>query len=325
MRIPIFTIMLQYYLGIDLGATKCAGAVITDKGEIITQEKAKMAGLQGSEAADRVVNVCKDLIIKSSLNENDFSGIGVSVPGIYFKEKGTVWAPNIPGWEEYPLQSKIQESLNFKNNISIDNDRACSIMGERWLGAALNCKNAIHLAFGTGIGAGIMADDQILRGQNDIAGSIGWMVLDSTYQDGYKQYGCFEYNASGDGLCRLAYDLYHSESRYKQSSINPSKTSAAEIFQEYENKDLLSVEVIKKAVHYWGKGVANLVSIFNPEKIIFGGGLFGPGLKFLDQIYTEAKRYAQPIAINHVELCAGKLGAQAQLFGAVRFLMNETS
>ena len=62
--------------------------------------------------------------------------------------------------------------------------------------------------------------------------------------------------------------------------------------------------------------VANLVSLFNPEKIIFGGGIFGPALQFLDQIYTEAKKWAQPISIQHVELVGSALGNDAGLLGA---------
>ena len=254
---------------------------------------------------------------------NDLGGIGISVPGIVNRADGTVWAPNIPGWDRFPLKDMILSNLPGFENMSIDNDRACSIMGEHWLGAAQNCSNAIYLAFGTGIGAGIMADGRILSGQHSIAGSIGWMVLDDKYPPGYKQFGCFEYNASGDGLCRMAKDLLRSQESYPTSILNSESISSREIFKAYEMKDKLAIDVIKLAIKYWGKGIANLVSIFDPEKIIFGGGLFGPALQFLDQIYGEAKKYAQPIAIDQVELCAGDLKYEAQLYGAVKILMNE--
>ena len=65
------------------------------------------------------------------------------------------------------------------------------------------------------------------------------------------------------------------------------------------------------------------MSIFNPEKVIFGGGLFGPATQFIDQIYEEAKKHAQPIAIEQATFCAGQLGSHAQLLGAAKLLMNE--
>jgi glucokinase len=317
------TAMSGSYLAIDLGGTKCAGAIISDEGKIRIQKKIRIAGLAGDDAGDAMIELCAELLDHPGLKDVECKGIGISVPGISYKERGTVWAPNIPGWEDYPLRDKIQHSLRDSLPVSIENDRACSIMGEYWLGAARGCKNAIHLAFGTGIGAGIIADGRVLRGQSDIAGSVGWLALDDQYPEGYRQYGCFEYNASGDGLSRLANDLYRSDKRYHNSMLQPGKMDAAEIFEAWEQNDTLALEVMKTAIQYWGKGVANLVSIFNPEIIIFGGGLFGPALQFLKDIYQEATKYAQPIAIKEVVFCPGVLGAEAQLFGAVKIRMNE--
>ena len=79
---------------------------------------------------------------------------------------------------------------------------------------------------------------------------------------------------------------------------------------------LLEPEVITQAVEFWGMDVANLVSLFNPEKIIFGGGVFGPAAPLLGDIYAEARKWAQPISIKQVKLQASKLGGDAGLYGA---------
>ena len=92
--------------------------------------------------------------------------------------------------------------------------------------------------------------------------------------------------------------------------------TAKDIFEAYESNDKLAVAVIDNAIEYWGMAVANLVSIFNPGKIIFGGGVFGPALKFLDAIYEEAKKWAQPISMQQVKLEAAGLGNDAGLYGA---------
>lgn len=315
--------MSDAYLAIDLGGTKCAGAIISVEGKIHLRKKVKIAGLKGDDVGSAIIELSAALIDQAISKDIDCIGIGVSIPGVSYREKGTVWAPNIPGWEDYPLMEKLQKSLTNSLPVSIDNDRACSILGEHWMGAARDCENAIHLAFGTGIGAGIIADGRVLRGQSDIAGSVGWMALDDQYPDGYRHYGCFEYNASGNGLNRLANDLYHSDKSFHHSILKPGEMGAAAIFHAWEKNDTLALEVVNKAIQYWGKGVANLVSIFNPEKVIFGGGLFGPALQFIDDIYQEATKFAQPIAIKEVEFCPGELGAEAQLFGAVKICMNE--
>lgn len=314
--------MPEKFISIDLGGTKCAGAVISNLGKIILKSTIKLGDSQGDDVGSLIANLCDDLIEEPELEESIFAGIGISVPGISYKSKGTVWAPNIPGWNDYPLKDKIEKRFNKRIPVIIDSDRACSILGESWLGAASGCQNVIYLTFGTGIGAGIMTDGRILRGKSDIAGAIGWLALDDRYPAGYKQFGCFEYNASGDGLRRLALDVFQSDIKYSKTTLDPTAAIASDIFNAYEERDVLACEVIEKAIEYWGKAVANVVSIFNPEKIIFGGGLFGPGLKFLDEIHKTASKYAQPVAMEEVELCSGKLGNDAQLYGAAKLLME---
>ena len=103
---------------------------------------------------------------------------------------------------------------------------------------------------------------------------------------------------------------------FSDSKIDPEKLSAKDVFDSYEKGDELSKKIITHAIEYWGMAVANLVSLFNPEKIIFGGGVFGPALKFLEEIYAEAKKWAQPISIQHVKLQGSALGNDAGLYGA---------
>ncbi len=109
-------------------------------------------------------------------------------------------------------------------------------------------------------------------------------------------------------------DVNYNKSALKK--INADQLSAKDIFDAYENGDELSKKVIGNAIEYWGMAVANLVSLFNPEKIIFGGGVFGPALRFLDDIYDEAKKWAQPISIQQVKLQGSALGNEAGLYGA---------
>lgn len=312
--------MQKTFISIDLGGTKCAGAIITEAGEIVYKMKDKISGLAGDEVSLAIHSII--IRLKEKLPQgHSLQGIGVSVPGISNQKNSTVWAPNIPGWDHYPLLTFLKEKIGKDMVIHIDSDRACCISGEVWQGVAKGYKDAIFLAFGTGIGAGILVDNRILRGSSDIAGAIGWLALDHEYPEGYRQYGCFEYNASGDGLVRLAFDIFNKDK--PDTGLNISDLKAEDIFAAHELKDPLALETIDIAIDYWAKGVANLVSIFNPEIIIFGGGVFGPGLKFLDLIYDRATKWAQPIAIQEVKLAGGQLGADAQLLGAARLAMDK--
>ncbi|MFC2126597.1 ROK family protein, partial [Bacteroidota bacterium] len=312
-------------IAIDLGGTKCAGAIVNESGEVLTKVKDELAGKKGKEVGTLIrtqVNHLKSYCIDHGL---DITGIGVSVPGISNKNSGKVWAPNIPGWQEYGLTEELESAFGNTNIlVDVDSDRACTILGEVWKGSARECKNAIFLAIGTGIGAGILIDGQVLQGSQGIAGAIGWWALDGPYRSEYAQFGDFEYHASGDGIIRVARN-YCDE--IKSDLINHEtidQLSAREIFDFYKQKDPVAVKTIDQAIMYWGKTIANLVSLFNPEKIIFGGGVFGPGTQFLDNIYMEALKWAQPIAINQVQLIGAKLGNDAALLGACKLILDQT-
>ena len=302
-------------IALDLGGTKLAAAVFSDKGDILFKINHSLVKRQGPEVGELIFQAANELLNKA----NDVSAIGICVPGIAYAKTGRVWAPNIPGWDDYPLLDELKRSVNNeKIKIKIDSDRACYILGEVWKGNARGCKDAIFLSVGTGIGAGILINNEVLRGSHDIAGAIGWMALDRPFNQKYISCGDFEYNASGEGIVKVAKEMLDSDVRNKSvlKKISPDLLSGKDIFDAYENGDELANKVMVNAIECWGMATANLVSLFNPEKIIFGGGVFGPALKFLDEIYIEAKKWAQPISIQQVQLQASALGNEAGLYGA---------
>lgn len=286
-------------LGVDLGATKVSAALFDNEGNILERRYALLEGRTSDQAGEficsTVVSLCKDFSV---------SGVGVCVPGIVYSKKRTVWAPNIPGWEDYPLLSLLKKSLGDVR-IEIESDRTCYILGEKWKGEARDCDNAIYLAVGSGIGAGILLDGRVIHGADDIVGATGWMALEGEYDKEWDACGCFETFASGNGIGNRASKLYG------------KKVSSYEVFENYAKGDPIAESVINKAIQMWGKGAANLVSLFNPEVIVFGGGVFAGAAKdLIPQIYTESLKWAQPIAIRKTRFCPSAVGADAALLGA---------
>lgn len=309
-------------LAFDLGGTKLAAAMFTQEGDIVFASATPLGERTGRDVGQLVLDEA-DLLLQKAAEENQqVTAIGICVPGIAYAQTGNVWAPNIPGWKDYPLGKQLKEKFEpLTISAFIDSDRACSILGEVWKGNARGCRDAVFLTVGTGIGAGILADNRILRGAGDIAGAIGWMGLDRPYSAKYNSCGCFEYHASGEGIARVAKEWLH-----KQPSVLLSvpgmEITAKDVFAAAENGDALAVSVIQNAVECWGMAVANLVSLFNPEKIIFGGGVFGPALKYMDAIAGEAKKWAQPIAMRQVMIQGSALGTEAGLYGAGKLALD---
>lgn len=277
-------------LALDLGGTKLAGALFSDDGKLLYRKVNTLNGRQGNAVCELIQDSVTELIDLQK-SSDPISSIGVCVPGIYNKTTHCVWAPNIAGWDNYPLLEEI-EKCSLGVPVYIDSDRSCSILGEVWQGSAKDCKDAIFVTVGTGIGAGIMANGRIIRGVNDIAGAIGWLALSPVYCSEYEACGHFEYYASGSGIARYAKRLIAEEEGYSGSlsTLPLAQLRASDVFSAYLEGDLISQKVLKQSIRLWGMAMANLVSIFNPEVIIFGGGLFGPATQFLSNIEEEAQK-----------------------------------
>ena len=304
-------------LAFDLGGSKLAMSIFNEAGEILFHKIVALEKRSGVEVAQLITHSFRLISIGARLAANEIKSVGICVPGIYRSKTGTVWAPNIRGWEDYPLLAEIKK-VSAKIPVTIDSDRACCVLGEVWKGNARNCKDAIFLAVGTGIGAGILINGKVLRGSNDIAGAIGWMALDVPFKEEYIQCGCFEHYASGEGIAKLAQKFLNEEKYYSGDLKNKplEEITSHEVFKAYENKDQIAEKVINICVQFWGMATANLVSLFNPEKIIFGGGVFGPAVSLIPKIKEEATKWSQPISIQQVSFEAAGLGTDAGVFGA---------
>jgi len=308
-------------IGFDLGGTKLSEALFSSDGEIIRHDIHMLNGRTGKEVGSLMGERLSVLLNEF---ENNIESIGVSVPGIYYRDSGMVWAPNIPGWESYPLLQELKEKTKDHIPVLIDSDRACYILGEVWQGSARGLSDVIFVAVGTGIGAGIMVNNEILRGGHDISGAIGWLALDRPYKKGYNDYGCFEYQASGSGIVRIVHEYLKMDQKYNGMlrEIDPDNLSSKEVFAAYEQGDRMANRVINNAVELWGMAAANLVSLFDPQKIIFGGGVFGPASKLIHYIRQEAGKWAQPVSFKKVSIDVTSLKGNAGLYGTGKLALS---
>ena len=304
-------------LGIDLGGTKLTSALFDEAGNIFTKETESLGDRKGPEVGELISSRISSIKKSAERQGNKIEAAGISVPGISYVGSGRVWAPNIPGWENYPLMDELKTACP-DIPLTIDSDRACYILGEVWKGNAKGCRNAVFMAVGTGIGAGILINGEVLRGSHDIAGAIGWMALSRPFSDKYIDCGCFEHYASGEGIARVTREILEKEIDYSGElrNIDPGEISSYDVFTAYQYNDPVAKKVIELCVGYWGMAVANLVSLFNPEKIILGGGIFGPAIPLIPAIREEAVKWAQPVSINQVAIEQSGLGGEAGVYGA---------
>ncbi|MEO6949018.1 MAG: ROK family protein [Ginsengibacter sp.] len=307
-------------LGIDLGGTKLALAIFDESGAILFKKTIALNKRSGRDVGELIV---ANITETSTLNNyGPIDSIGICVPGIYRIKTGTVWAPNIKDWEDYPLLEQISKAC-VNMPVTIDSDRACYILGEAWQGNAKGCDDAIFLSVGTGIGAGILVNGNVLRGAHDIAGAIGWMALQRPFSSEYTNCGCFEQFASGEGIAKTIKKLINETINYAGELKRLKEVSAHDVFEAYKNNDPLAIKTIQLAIEFYGMATANLVSLFNPEKIIFGGGVFGPAISLIPEVKKEAAKWAQPISLKQVSFEASSLGSDAGVYGAAFLALKD--
>lgn len=306
-----------YSIGIDVGGTKISAALFTPLGEMPSRIKNPIEASKPEKTLFQIIRMMRDLAFQVEREKATVEAIGIAIPGIVYQNTGKVWAPNIPGWENYPLKDKIQREITIP--VILDSDRSAYVLGEQWCGMARGLKDVVFLAVGTGIGAGIIVDGLLCRGSEDIAGAVGWFALDPIFREEYAEMGCFEAEASGNAVARKAVQLTREDASslmFELAEGNREGITAKIVAEAARKNDVLANKVIESAVKYLSMGIANIVSMLNPQMVILGGGLFQAGDLLLDPIRREFLRWAQPIAAKNVKIELSALGEDAGLYGA---------
>jgi glucokinase len=199
-----------------------------------------------------------------------------------------------------PIARQIAEEIPAP--VFIDSDRTAYVVGEHWRGVARGRTDVAFVAIGTGIGVGIMIEGNLCRGAQDIAGAAGWFALNREWNAGYATKGCWESEAAGPAIAAKA-----------------GVASVQEVIDRSSDGDANATRVLEDAAGWIGMGIANIVSLLNPQIVVLGGGVmqFAPPF-MIDRIRSEARRWAQPIAIQTTAIELSSLGADAGLLGAAR-------
>lgn len=305
---------MPYILAVDLGGTKCSAAVVDRKGRIVSRRTASVDRRSPSGPVRQIVQLARDLAERARPREC-FAAAGIAVPGLV-RCNGTVWAPNLPGWDRIPLASRLKRALEIP--AVVESDRNAALLGECWLGAARGKSDAIVVMIGTGIGAGIMSGGHVVRGAHELSGCAGWLAISPDSNSRHSGIGELESLTAGPGIANVARKRLQEGEASSLSQFNVSKITAQEIAAAAREGDCLAVDVFRRAGGLLGLGIANIVSLFDPEIVIIGGGMAGAADLYFDSLHHAMLARAQPLAARKVKLVVSKLGDRANLLGCAR-------
>ena len=284
-------------LAIDIGGTMIKYGLVSSDGEILSTDKIETEAEKGLEnILNKIDNIFK------RYKENNPVGIAVSGTGQINGMIGKVIGGNpiIPNW----IGTNLVKILEKKYNLPavLENDVNCVALGEKWIGAGKDLSNFICLTIGTGIGGGIILNNQLFRGENFVAGEFGHILIKK---------GEFEQFASTTALIRLVKER-------TEKTLN-----GKEIF-DLEKKEIVEYqEVISEWIENLTDGLSSIVYCFNPANIILGGGVIGQGEPLINRIKNSLFKKIGSQFKEKLNIIQAKLGNNAGMIGASYLLLEK--
>lgn len=286
------------FIGIDIGGTKCA--LTYGDGEGNVQKKLRFETTDVKSTLDNIIAGARELF-----SAGDVTAVGVSCGGPLDEKTGVIMSPpNLPGWDNIQIKRLVEDALGVP--CGVRNDANACAMAEFYFGAGRGTQNMVFMTFGTGLGAGIIANGRLVSGANGNAGELGHIRLSEFGPAGYGKCGSFEGFCSGSGLAELG-RAFSREAAGSGVTVSwrpepPEMAAAARAGDVYAKKafDLCGSML--------GRGLSIVVDLLNPEKIIIGSvfarchDLLAPAMEQVLNIE------ALPAAKNACVICPPELG-----------------
>lgn len=311
--------MNKIYLGVDIGGTAVKIGLVDETGKILSTNQYSVSFDQYHTPILETVLKSTDLFLNSNkISTKDLSGIGISATGQIDTKQGIVTGSggNLKNWEGINLKKAFSDQYHIP--VTVVNDANCVALGEKWIGSAKDASNAIVLTIGTGLGGGIIINNQILLGQFGYGGEIGHFSINNQgLPCTCGNAGCFEQYASMTALVKSVTTYYKTKDpNYLAHHLINGKT----IFESMANGDSDIIKIVNAWIHDISTGIVSLVHIFNPELVVIGGGVSIQEELFISKLRGEVIQHVMPNFRNSLKLNAACLGNNAGLVGAVYYL-----
>ncbi|MBE5908169.1 MAG: ROK family glucokinase [Lachnospiraceae bacterium] len=312
--------MKEYGFGVDVGGTTCklgffkTDGTLLDKWEIVTD-----TSNNGANILKDITDAIYEKMAENNITKDDVQGIGVGVPGAVTPDGVVNRCVNL-GWGVVPIEKDLAEISGMK--VRAANDANIAALGEAWMGGGKGCDSVVMVTLGTGIGGGIVINNQIITGHHGAAGEIGHIVVnpDEILECNCGNHGCIEQYASATGIVRLA--KRHMDRSQKASPIRDiADLTAKDVFDYAKKKDELSVEIVETVCGLLGKLIAKICNVVNPEIVLIGGGVSKAGNIIIENMMED---FTSEVfhASKDTKIALATLGNDAGIYGGLRLILD---
>ena len=311
----------MYSIGIDLGGTNIKAGIVDNNGNILRSDSIETKKGAGAKVLIQdMAKLVQRLIDLEGITADKIKHIGIGVPGIADNQAGiVVKAVNI-NFSNVNIRHEMQKYFDVP--VYVENDANCAALAESLFGEAKGVKNSITLTLGTGIGGGIIINNEIYQGSNCAAGELGHisLIMDGELC-GCGRRGCFEAYASATALKNQAISTVRDNKdtlMYEKVNGDIDKIDAKVVFDCAKANDKVANQIVDKYIKYLTEGIITLINVFQPDVIAIGGGVSNAGQYFLDKVRNVIKNsYEMARDLDkRTVVCQAKLGNSAGIIGA---------
>jgi predicted NBD/HSP70 family sugar kinase len=297
-----FNPLYKMVLALDIGGTNFRTALLDLNGNLIQKKILSSKDIKSKkDFLSLIEKSIRDTLEKSRIEIDDLAGVSIGIPGTV-DSKGIIRYMPAFDISDLDLRSNLEETFNIKRLI-IENDVTLQTVGEMWQGAAKGFKNVFCVSIGTGIGGGFVINGEIYSGSHGMAGEIGYSVTDYSIdkERKIKDFGALELWASGNTLEKISKDL---------------GISVKDLFEKYKNGDEKVKDIVDSALEHIGAAIANVISLMDPEAIIFAGGIGVNQFEtILNPILRVVKKFVPKEIVSKINFRKAVLGDDGVLIG----------
>jgi glucokinase len=317
--------MKQYIIGIDVGGTKVAGGLVTRAGKLSNTMVVPTLADRGFKKSLAQITGLIERLMRAAGGKHNVGGIGICAPGPLNPKTGVVLnPPNLFGWRNIHLTQLLEKQFGVR--AKLENDANAAGLAEILFGAAVGYKDIFYVTVSTGIGTGVIIDGRIYHGKNGIAGEGGHVTIDykSPYHCGCGNYGCIEALAAGPGMARRARVMLEQEHSLPSLLRDGKEEISPKLIQEAAHKgDFIAKKILDDTGFYLGVWLGGMISAFDPEAIVIGGGVSFIGKPLFDKIRATIPAHTINIFAAKTPVLPAKLRNNVGIYGAASVFLPE--
>lgn len=310
-----------YAIGVDLGGTKIAAALVDFEGRIIYKYILPTEAEKGEVSIlNNIIRVIEKVINCGGVSSEKIKCMGVGAPGPLRIDRGQIiCTPNLP-FKNFDIVTPLK--VYFKMPVFLDNDGNVAAVGEYMFGAGKGTKSMVFITVSTGIGSGAVLNGHIYRGNTKNAMEIGHMTLEPKGPlCNCGNFGCAEVMASGTAIARQGKEAVESGCETTLSLYE--NITSRDVFKEAESGDAISLSIVNTSLTYLGICVANIITCLDPEMVVIGGGVSMAGRIVFDKVNEVVKKRCFNVLSENVKIVPAFLGKDAGVIGAAALAFTE--